>query len=82
MGRNNSDFYHGSNYPFQPGEVVEPRGKFPVAYASTQKNVAAGYGDKVYRVEPLGDVERQPGAAKEFGIHYSRTGFRVLGQAD
>lgn len=82
MGRNNADFYHGSNHDFQPGDHVEPRSYADVAYASTNRDVAAGYGSKVYKVEPIGEVKRQAGAAKEFGIYHSREGFRVLGKAE
>ena len=85
MGRNNNDFakglFHGSEHDFQPGDLVEPRTD-GIAWASTNREVAGSYGSKVYRVEPSEDIKRQPGAAKEFGIHNSRTGFRVTGLAD
>ena len=80
MGRNNKDFYHGSDHVFKEGDSVYP-GNDGVAWASTNRDVAAGYGKTVYRVEPVGDVTRHTGAAKEFGIHYSRTGYIVKGQA-
>jgi len=81
MGRNNADFFHGSDHPFKPGDVVEPRGYPAVAWASTQPSVAKMYGKKIYHVEPMGDdVKRQPGAGKQYGIHNSATGFRVLGE--
>ena len=82
MGRNNKDFYHGSNHDFKPGELVEPRSYANVAYASTNREVASGYGSKLYKVEPIGEVKRQAGAAKEFGIYHSTEGFRVIGKAE
>jgi hypothetical protein len=87
VGRNNADFFHGSDHPFKPGDVIEPnhdpknKGQPGIVWASTNRDVAASYGSKVYRVAPVGDdVKRQPGAGKEFGIHNSRTGFKVLGE--
>jgi hypothetical protein len=70
-------FYHGSNHPFKEGDIVKPHDNF--AWASTVPDVAAGYGSTTYKVEPLGEVKRVPGAAKEFGIHTSTTGFKVTG---
>ena len=81
MGRNNSDFYHGTSHDFQPGDVVKPLNG-GLAWAATNRSVAEQYGPSVYRVEPIADVSRVSGAAKEFGIHASKTGFRVLGKAD
>lgn len=74
-----SALYHGSAHPFKIGDIVEPRSYAGVAYASTNRDVAAGYGPNVYTVEPVGEVQRQAGAAKEFGIYHSRDGFRVIG---
>jgi hypothetical protein len=82
MGRNNSDFYHGTDHVFYPGEHVEPRSYADVAYASTNREVASGYGANLYKVEPIGEVKRQAGAAKEFGIYHSKEGFRVIGKAE
>lgn len=82
MGRSNKEFFHGTNHEFNVGDVVEPRSYAGVAYASTNRDVAASYGSNVYRVEPIEDVQRHSGAAKEFGIHYAKKGFRVLGHAD
>lgn len=77
-----SVLYHGSDYMFKPGETVLP-GKDGVAWASTNRSVAAGYGANVYRVQPnADDVVRHPGAAKEFGIYYSKTGYNVQGRDD
>ena len=74
-------FFHGSDHEFQVGDTVNTKDHF--AWASTQPEVASHYGKKVYKVEPLnGDIERQPGAHKSFGIHTSRTGFRVTGVHD
>lgn len=81
MGRNAKDFYHGTEADFNPGDLVEPRTD-GVAWASTNREVAASYGSKVYHVEPAEDTTRHSGAAKEFGIHHSRIGFRVKGLAD
>jgi hypothetical protein len=79
MGRNNSDFFHGTSHNFSIGDTVEPRSFAGVAYASTNRDVAAGYGANVYKVEPIGEVSRQAGAAKEFGIYHARKGFKVVG---
>ena len=79
MGRNNLDFFHGTDHTFMPGDIVEPRSYAGVAYAATNRDVAAGYGKNVYKVEPIGEVQRQAGAAKEFGIHHAKEGFRVIG---
>ena len=81
MGRNNKDFYHGTEANFNPGDLVEPRTD-GIAWASTNREVAASYGSKVYHVEPAEDTKRQPGAAKEFGIHNSRIGFKVKGLSE
>jgi hypothetical protein len=81
MGRNNADFYHGTEADLNPGDLVEPRTE-GIAWASTNRDVAASYGSKVYHVEPAEDTKRQPGAAKEFGIHNSRIGFKVKGLAE
>lgn len=85
MGRNNNDFakglFHGTDADLNPGDTVEPRTD-GLAWASTNREVAASYGSKVYHVEPSEDIKRQPGAAKEFGIHNSRIGFKVKGLAD
>ena len=75
-----SALFHGSDHPFQVGDLVEPRSYANVAYASTNRDVAAGYGKHVYTVEPIGEVQKQAGAAKEFGIYHSKDGFRVLGK--
>jgi hypothetical protein len=80
MGRNLGDFYHGSAHHFKPGDMVEPRSYPGIAWASTNRDVAASYGPRVYKVEPPEDVKRQPGAGKEFGIYNSRTGFKVIGE--
>ena len=82
MGRNNADFYHGSNHHFQVGDTVEPRSYAGVAYASTNRDVASSYGSHLYRVAPIGDVKRQAGAAKEFGIYHAEKGFTVLGKVE
>lgn len=79
MTRSNSEFFHGTRHNFNIGDTVEPRSFAGVAYASTNREVAAGYGANVYKVEPIGDVERQAGAAKEFGIYHAKGGFKVIG---
>jgi hypothetical protein len=79
VGANNADFFHGTSHNFNIGDTVEPRSYAGVAYAATNRDVAAGYGPNVYKVEPIGEVQRQAGAAKEFGIHYAKEGFRVIG---
>lgn len=78
MGRSKAEFFHGTDHDFSVGDTVEPRSYAGVAYASTNREVAAGYGKNVYKVEPLGEVKRQAGAAKEFGIHHSTSGFKVV----
>ena len=96
MGRNLGDFYHGSAHHFKPGDMVLPKKDIPgqdpsqaknvsewnFAWASTNRNVAASYGRRLYRVEPPEDVKRQPGASKEFGIYNSQTGFKVIEEVD
>ena len=77
MGRNNQDFYHGTSHVFHPGETVVP-GNDNLAWSSTNRDVAAQYGPNVYRVEPIADVTKHRGAKKEFGIHYSSTGYKVI----
>ena len=83
MGRNNNDFakglFHGSSHEFSEGDLVEPRTD-GLAWASTNREVAQSYGEHLYEVEPSEDIKRQPGAAKEFGIHNSRIGYRVKGK--
>lgn len=81
MGRSNQDFYHGTDHNFYPGEQVVP-GKDNLAWAATNRDVAAQYGKNVYRVEPIADVTRHRGAAKEFGIHYSSTGYNVVDKSE
>jgi hypothetical protein len=76
-----SAMYHGSDHAFQVGDTVRP-GTDGVAWASTNRDVAAGYGSRVYNVEPISDVTRHSGAAKEFGIHYSSTGYKVTGVSE
>jgi hypothetical protein len=86
MGRSNNEFakglFHGSEHDFQPGDMVEPRSDWGTAWASTNKDVAKGYGSKVYEVEPAEDIQRHRGAAKEFGIYHSKIGYRVKGLAE
>ena len=77
-----SAMFHGSDHAFNVGDIVEPRSYAGVAYASTNREVASSYGANLYTVEPIGEVSRQAGAAKEFGIYHSREGFRVTGKAD
>lgn len=79
MTRSNQEFFHGTSHNFNIGDVVEPRSYAGVAYASTNRDVAAEYGPNIYKVEPIEDVQRQAGAAKEFGIYHARKGFRVIG---
>lgn len=80
MGRNNNDFskglFHGSSHAFEPKDIVNP-GKDGVAWASTNPDVAQEYGEHLHEVEPLDDITRHSGAAKEFGIYYSKAGYRV-----
>jgi hypothetical protein len=78
MGRSNAEFFHGTDHNFNIGDTVEPRSYAGVAYASTNREVAASYGKNVFKVEPIGEVKRQAGAAKEFGIHHAKEGFKVI----
>ena len=77
-----SALFHGSDHAFKVGDIVEPRSYAGVAYASTNREVASSYGANLYRVEPMGEVNRQAGAAKEFGIFHSKAGFKVVGKED
>lgn len=85
MGRNKNDFsrglFHGTDYPFLPGEHVNP-GKDGIAWASTNREVAQSYGRHLFEVEPAADIQRHPGAAKEFGIHHSNIGYKVIRQVE
>ena len=94
MGRNNSDFaaglYHGTAYPFKPGDIVEPR-MHRGAFATTDADIAAHYADnrvgeyneannateepKVFQVEPV-----NPATVNKYGNHAyaSVDGFRVV----
>jgi hypothetical protein len=50
-------FYHGSNHEFKTGDVVDP--KFDPwgdneAHATPNLDVARGYGEHTYQVEPIG----------------------------
>lgn len=88
MTRNKLDFskglFHGSDHEFNPGDVIEPRDmmtpNYGIAWASTNKDVASGYGKHLYQVEPSEDIKRQAGTGKEFGIYNSETGFKVIGK--
>ena len=81
MGRNNKDFFHGSDHEFQPGDMITPQGREPFAWASTNKDVASSYGKNLYHVEPSADSERVKAAAAKFGIHASPTGYKVIKRA-
>lgn len=66
MGRNNSDFqesalYHGSEHPFEPGDVVKPNKYLGgVAFATPSMEGAAVFGrGHVFQVEALGKTETQ-----------------------
>lgn len=76
-----SAMFHGSDHAFNVGDTVLP-GKDGFAWASTNRDVAAGYGSKVYTVKPIAQVYRHTGASKEFGIHYSPIGYTVTGTAE
>jgi hypothetical protein len=56
MGRNNADLmkgiFHGSFYPFSPGDIITPPSDSYGAYATNSPEEAATYGD-VYSVEPI-----------------------------
>jgi hypothetical protein len=85
MGRNNNDFskglFHGTDADLNPGDLVEPRTD-DLTWASTNREVAATYGSKIYSVEPAEDTHRHPGALKKYGIYHSRIGFKVKGLAE
>lgn len=72
---------HGSDHMFKEGDTVMP-GKDNLAWASTNKEVAQSYGKNLYRVTPIDDATRHPGAAAEFGIFHSDKGYKVLGKED
>lgn len=74
----NKILFHGSDHPFEVGDTVRP-GKDNLAWASTNPDVAEEYGSTVYRVSPIDDLTKHPGASKESGIHYSKSGYKVLG---
>ena len=92
MGRNNADFqaglYHGSRAQIAPGDIIRPAERHPdqpedvpsYAHASTSDAIAYGYGDKIYKVEPLeNDDTLENGVLGEH--HYiSKKGFKVIKQ--
>jgi hypothetical protein len=74
----NKTLFHGSAHKFEVGDTVNP-GEDQVAWASTNPAVAAEYGPTVYKVSPIDDLTKHPGASKESGIHYSKAGYHVMG---
>ena len=77
----NSVLYHGTNHAFEIGDTVHPtfdafdEGE---SHATDSLDIAKRYGDHVYTVEPLGDVEVH---RHDEGAHVvSRKGYRVVGE--
>lgn len=83
----NTVLFHGSPFPFRPGDIVEPRGSFETAYATTDLHEANDYGrgkaqsnaerdqSSVYHVEPLEDDDSLQMAGN---YALSKKGFRVV----
>lgn len=80
IGKQFEHLFHGTSAVLKPGDTIEPRDNQGLAWATTNVDVAANYGKNIYKVAPAEDMQRVKAAAKEFGIHASRTGFRVLGE--
>jgi hypothetical protein len=100
MGRNeefrNSALYHGTNHPFEIGDVVVPGTHG--AYATIDAGVAKAYAEdkamtevspvneyripKVYTVEPLDYDEAGPDRYDTPGVTVSEKGFRVTGRVN
>ena len=75
----NLEFFHGSNHPFEVGDMISPEydtyGGGEV-HATNNKMWASTFGDHVYEVEPHGDFEKVN--QHEGDEHWvSRTGLRV-----
>jgi len=62
--------YHGSEYPFKVGKIVEPRNG--QAWATYSKNVAGAHGFRVFKVEHINNSGN-----KEVS---SVLGFRVIAE--
>lgn len=77
--RNLGPMFHGTDAHLNEGDLVEPRVQ-GLAWASTNRDVAAEYGKHIYEVHPAEDQERVKAAAAKFGIYASRTGFKVKGR--
>lgn len=78
--RNLGPMFHGSDANLNEGDHIEPRDNQGLAWASTNRDVAASYGRHVYEVHPAEDQQRVKAAAAKFGIYASRTGFKVKGR--
>jgi hypothetical protein len=82
-----SVLFHGSPTAFNPGDLIEPRGIFAHAYATTNPKVARSYGrskaetneekdsSSVYHVEPVENDE----TLQRIGDNaLSKKGFKVV----
>lgn len=71
-------FYHYSQHPFEPGDIVEARVSFPFPDAwawAGRIPPEVGPEFSIYCVEPLGEVEQSP--FHEWAVR-SKDGFRVI----
>jgi hypothetical protein len=89
----NQTLFHGSDHPFQTGDLIVPRknnpGDYPdaeLAYAADTQNLAKFYGKHLFTVEPIDhektysrpyDTRMESELGREF---YSPVGFRVTGK--
>jgi hypothetical protein len=78
----NEEFFHGSNHPFEVGDLVDPSfdswggGE---AHATNDHMIASTYGDNVYQVEPIGHLKKISSDNATVHHYTSHDGFRVKG---
>lgn len=75
----NMEFFHGSNHPFEVGDMLSPEHdtyEGGEVHATNDKMWASSFGDHLYQVEPTGHFEKVN--EHEGAEHWvSRTGLRV-----
>lgn len=77
----NQEFFHGSSHHFGVGDLVDPSmdtwgsGE---SHATNDQEYARAFGERVYRVEPVGEV-RDLSPKNATVRHYtSKGGYRVI----
>jgi hypothetical protein len=75
--------FHGSRYPFEPGDIVVPQSEKGLAFATNSKEHASSFGH-VFEVEPVDPDEVQDWQPPNNNtvIYRSKKGFRVKGRAE